>query len=187
MPQIGALRLDKIGVGTVEKLGDGLRKQDYAPRSVNTIIRIIGAVFRSAILIGEISTNPVERVERSFMAAHELRGDEEAASTDDTVSPDSILSPDEIRLMLEQTSPGLYRALFTTAALTGARSGELFALRWTDVEMPDCRQGYIYIRRTVSWARLKGEEMRPRYYPPKTRAGVRRIPITVELGLALKT
>jgi integrase len=146
MPQIGALRLDKIGVGTVEKLGDGLRKQDYAPRSVNTIIRILGAVFRSAILRGEISTNPVERVERSFMAAHELRGDEEAASTDDTVSPDSILSPDEIRLMLEQTSPGLYRALFTTAALTGARSGELFALRWTVVEMPDGRQGYIYIR-----------------------------------------
>jgi integrase len=124
------------------------------------------------------------------MAVRELRGDEETTSTDDTVSPDAILSPDEIRLMLEQTSPGLCRALFTTAALTGARSEELFALRWTDVEMPDCRQGYIYIRyirRTVSWARLKGEEMRPRYYPPKTRAGVRRIPITVELGLALKT
>jgi len=187
LPQIGSFRLDKIGVANVEKLRDGLRKQDYAPRTINTIIRIIGAVFRSAIRRGEVTTNPVERVERSFMAVHELRGDEEASSTDDTVSPDSILSPDEIRLMLEQTSPGLYRALFTTAALTGARSGELFALRWTDVEMPDGRQGYIYIRRTVSWARLKGEEMRPRYYPPKTRAGVRRIPIAHELGLALKT
>jgi integrase len=29
--------------------------------------------------------------------------------------------------------------------------------------------------------------MRPRYYPPKTRAGIRRIPIALELGLALKT
>jgi integrase len=187
MPQIGALRLDKIGVGTVEKLRDGLRKQDYAPRTINTIIRIIGAVYRAAIRRGEVTTNPVDRIERAFMAVHELRGDEEATSTDDTVSPDSILSPDEIRLMLEQTSPGLYRALFTTAALTGARSGELFALRWTDVEMPDGRQGYIYIRRTVSWARLKGEDMRPRYYPPKTRAGVRRIPIALELAHALKT
>ena len=187
LPVIGSFRLDKISIGTVEKMRDGLRKQDYAPRTINTIIRIIGAVFRSAIRRGEVTINPVDRVERSFMAVRELRGDEEANSTDDTVSPDAILSPDEIHLMLEQTSPGLYRALFTTAALTGARSGELFALRWTDVEMPDGRQGYIYIRRTVSWARLKGENIRPRYYPPKTRAGVRRIPIALELGHALKT
>jgi integrase len=187
IPQLGALRLDKITVAAIEMLREGLRKQDYAPRTINTIIRIVGAVFRSAIRRGEVTVNPVDRVERSFMAVRELRGDEEAAGTDDTVSPDSILSPEEIRLMLEHTSPGLYRALFTTAALTGARSGELFALRWSDVEMPDGRQGYIYIRRTVSWARLKGEEIRPRYYPPKTRAGLRRIPIAAELTHALKT
>src|SRR5271170_1227919 len=45
IPQIGALRLDKIGVGTVEKLRDTLRKQEYAPRTINSIIRIVGAVF----------------------------------------------------------------------------------------------------------------------------------------------
>jgi len=187
IPQLGALRLDKITVAAIEKLRDDLRKQQYAPRTINTIIRIVGAVFRAAIRRGEVTINPVDRVERAFMAVRELRGDEETVSTDDTVNPDSLLSPEEIRLMLEATSPGLYRALFTTAALTGARSGELFALRWTDVEMPEGRPGYIYIRRTVSWARLKDEEIRPRYYPPKTRAGVRRIPIALELGRALKT
>ena len=83
--------------------------------------------------------------------------------------------------MLEATTPGLYRVLFTTAALTGARSGELFALRWSDVEMPDGLPAHIYIRRTVSWARVKGEDIRPRYYPPKTKAGHRRIQITPDL------
>ncbi|MGH9342664.1 MAG: tyrosine-type recombinase/integrase [Terriglobia bacterium] len=186
LPQIGSLRLDKISVGAVEKLRDALRKQDYAPRTINTIIRIVGAVYRAAIRRGEVTTNPVDRIERVFMAARELHGDEDAASTDDTVNPDSLLSPEEIHIMLEAATPGLYRVLFTTAALTGARSGELFALRWSDVEMPDARPAYIYIRRTVSWARVKGEEIRPRYYPPKTKAGVRRIQIPPDLIRILK-
>src|ERR1700687_5623653 len=52
IPQIGPLRLDKITVAAVEKLRDGLRKQEYAPRTINTIIRIVGAVFRAAIRRG---------------------------------------------------------------------------------------------------------------------------------------
>jgi integrase len=186
MPQIGALRLDKIGVGTVEKLRDGLRKQGYAPRTINTIIRIIGAVYRAAVRRGEVTTNPVDRIERAFLAVRELHADEDAASTDDTVNPDSILSPEEIRIMLEATTPGLYRVLFTTAALMGARSGELFALRWTDVEMPDGLPAHISTRRTPSWARVKGEDIRPRYYPPKTKAGHRSIPIAPDLVSILK-
>ncbi len=188
LPRLGALRLDRITVGAVEKLRDDLRTDGYAPRTINTIIRIVGAVFRAATRRGEAISNPVDRVERAFMAARELQaGEDEGVSNDDTVSPDAILSPDEIRAMLNEATPGLYRALFTTAALTGARSGELFALRWGDVEMPKSAAAHIYIRRTVSWARVKGEDIRPRFYPPKTRAGVRKIPIPVELAAALRT
>jgi integrase len=88
--------------------------------------------------------------------------------------------------MLNATTAGLYRALFTTAALTGARSGELFALRWGDVEIPKTGAVSIYIRRTVSWTRLKDEDMRPRFFPPKTKVGVRKIPISAELAATLR-
>jgi len=187
LPRIGALRLDRITVGAVEKLRDDLRSGGYAPRTINTIIRIIGAVFRAAIRRGEAVSNPVERVEHAFMAARELRSSEdEGASNDDTISPDAILSPGEIRAMLNAATPGLYRTLFTTAALTGARSGELFALRWGDLEIPKNGPAYLYVRRTVSWARVKGEDIRPRYYPPKTRAGLRKIPIPAELVSTLR-
>ncbi|MGH7779013.1 MAG: tyrosine-type recombinase/integrase [Candidatus Binataceae bacterium] len=187
LPRFGADRLDRITVGAVEKLRDDMRADGYAPRTINRIIRIVGAVFRAAIRRGDAIRNPVDCVERAFMAARELRqGENEGASNDDTISPDAILSPDEIRTMLNAATPGLYRTLFTTAALTGARSGELFALRWGDIEIPKNGPAYIYIRRTVSWARINGEVIRPRYYPPKTKAGVRRIPIQGELATMLR-
>jgi integrase len=187
LPRFGSERLDRITVGAIEKLRNDLRAAGYAPRTINTIIRIVGAVFRAAIRRGEGIHNPVDCVERAFMAARELRSKEDdAGSSDDTISSDAILTPDELRVLLNATAPGLYRSLFTTAALTGARSGELFALRWADVEIPKGGPAYIYIRRTVSWARVKGEVIRPRFYPPKTRAGVRKIPISTELAAALR-
>ena len=187
LPRIGALRLDQITVGSIEKMRDDLRAGGYAPRTINSIIRIVGAVFRAAIRRGDAISNPVDRVERAFMGARELRqGEDENGSNDDAISPDAILSPDEIRAMLNAATPGLYRTLFTTAALTGARSGELFALRWGDIEIPKNGAAYIYIRRTVSWARINGESIRPRFYPPKTRAGLRKIPIPAELAATLR-
>jgi hypothetical protein len=64
LPLIGSFRLDKINVANVEKLRDGLRKQDYAPRAINTIIRIIGAaappsdVAKSPPILSNASSGP---------------------------------------------------------------------------------------------------------------------------------
>jgi integrase len=184
LPRLGAKRLDRITVAAIEALRSDLRA-NYAPRTVSTIVRIAGAVFKGAIGRGECATNPVDKIERNFTAARELTNDGRGGD-DEEVNPDVILNPDEIRLMLGHTSAGLYRALFTTAALTGARSGELFALRWSDVELPKTGPAFVYIRRTVSWARVGGEEIRPRVYPPKTKAGTRKIPIPAELVATLR-
>ena len=104
----------------------------------------------------------------------------------DAADPDSVLSPAEIQLLLASARPGFERTLFETAYLTGAREGELLALRWTDLELPKEGSGKMIIRRSLSWARLKGEEMRPRYFPPKTKAGRRTISIPALLVADLK-
>jgi hypothetical protein len=53
LPRLGAKRLDHINVGAIEKLRDDLRADGYAPRTINTIIRIASAVFRAAIRRGD--------------------------------------------------------------------------------------------------------------------------------------
>jgi integrase len=188
LPRLGKLKLDRIGVGAIEEMRDALKAESYAPRTINAIIRIVSAVFKSAIRRDQIVRNPVDKLERAFMAAREMpTGETDASSNDDEVDPDSILTPEEVGAMLNETGRGLYRAFFTTAAVTGARAGELFALRWSNVKMTKSGEGsLIRIRHTVSWARLKDEEIRPRYFPPKTKAGKREIPIPAELLTALR-
>ena len=78
---------------------------------------------------------------------------------------------------LREANPGYERTLFETAYLTGAREGELLALRRPDLELAKEGAGKMVIRLSLSWARPQGEEVRPRYFPPKTKAGRRTISI----------
>jgi integrase len=181
LPIFGADRLDRITVAAVEKFRNYLRDQGYAHRTINTILRIMGAVFRLAIKHGQCAKNPVDAVDRAVAAAREIKPGEEPDSNGDEVHPDAILIPDEIGRLLEAATPGLWRTLIKTAFVSGARSGELLALRWTDLELPKEGLGKIAVRRSLSWARLRGEEIRPRLYPPKTKAGIRTIGIPAEL------
>src|SRR6202011_3993061 len=82
--------------------------------------------------------------------------------------------------------PGFERTLFEMAYLSGAREGELLALLWTDLELSKEGPGSMAIRRTLSWARLKGEATRARYFPPKTKAGHRTISLAAPLVADLK-
>ena len=187
VPIFGSQRLDRITVASIEKLRNDLRDRGYARRTINTILRIMGAVFKLAIKRGQCTKNPVDNVDRAAAVAKEIKaGDDLPDSEADTVNPDDVLSSQEIQLLLEFARPGFERTLFETAYLTGARQGELLALRWTDLELPKLGAGKMVIRRSLSWARLKGEETRPRYFPPKTAAGRRTISIPALLISDLK-
>ena len=187
LPAFGAQKLDRIAVAAVEKLRNDLRDQGYAHRTINAVLRIIGAVFRLALKRRQCARNPLDSVERAVPVAREIKPGEDAVNVGhDTVDPDEVLSPAEIQSLLVAARPGFERTLFETAYLTGAREGELLALRWTDLELPKEGPGRMAIRRSLSWARLKGEEMRPRYFPPKTKAGRRTISLPAPLVADLK-
>jgi integrase len=187
LPIFGSDRLDRITVAAIEKFRNDLRDRNYAHRTINTILRIMGAVFKLGIKRGQCAKNPVDSVERAVRVAKELEsGEDSAFNSNDTLDLDNVLSPTEIQVLLRAAQPGFQRVLFETAYLTGAREGELLGLRWTDLELPKEGAGRMAIRRSLSWARLKGEETRPRYFPPKTKAGRRTISIPTLLIADLK-
>jgi integrase len=186
LPIFGKQKLDRITITAIEKLRDGLRDAKYAHRTINRILRIMSSVFRLSIKHGQLTKNPVDSVDRVSAAAKEMTATETAGGIGDTIDPDSVLSPREIQVLLRAAFPGYERTLFETAYLTGAREGELLALRWTDLELPKEGAGQMAIRRSLSWARVQGEEIRPRYFPPKTKAGRRTISIPGLLVAELK-
>jgi len=147
----------------------------------------MSAVFRLAIKRGQCTKNPLDSVERAVQIAKELKAGEGAVDTgNDAADSDTVLSPPEIQSLLVSARPGFERTLFETAYLTGAREGELLALRWTDLELPKEGSGKMVIVAVLSWARLKGEATRPRYFSPKTKAGRRTISIPALLVADLK-
>ena len=166
---------------------------------MNAVLTTAAAVFKLAVRRKLATGNPAADAERAFMGATELKDEATKEQRGDGVQPlrpEEVLDPNEIRKVLEKAQPGYYRTLFLTAYLTGMRSGELFALRWSDIELKgidaetgkESSRGRILVRRSLSWARVKKDDgpVRPRFFPPKTKAGVRTLPIPMELAGALR-
>ncbi len=185
LPHFGSLHLDQVTVTHIEKLRDTLREQGRSPVTINGIIRMIGGVYKMAIRRSLCTVNPTDRVERAYTGDRELTARGAGEGEGDQATPETVLAPDEISLMLTHAEPGLYRMLLTFLATTGLRSGEAMALRWADCQLGS-HEPKIYVRRSLSWARVQGEDIRPRFYPPKTKAGHRTVSIPTELAAMLK-
>ena len=194
LPHLGEIRLDRISVTTIEKMRDELRKSGLTPGSVAAVMTTCAAIFKLAIRRGYVTLNSAAVAERPFLADSEIKfaaDDDASGGSMVSVRQDEVLEPAEVRKLLDESEPGLWRTLFLTAFLTGLRSGELFGLRWSDIQLAgedNARRGKICVRRSLSWARLDGEEgaVRPKFFPPKTKSGIRDVPIAAELSAALK-
>ena len=106
----------------------------------------------------------------------------------------TMFQPDEVGLLLTAAEAGVRSArigsatttahqlwvFLLAAALTGAREGEILALRWSDI-VNDPDRPYMLISRTIS--RATGKPLG--FNPPKTLAGLRHIPLEPLLRDAL--
>jgi integrase len=66
------------------------------------------------------------------------------------------------------------RALFMTAALTGMRQGEIFGLKWTDIDWVNKQ---VHVKQTYNHGR---------FYNPKSKTSRRKIDLALELVAELK-
>ncbi len=191
LPVFGDLRLSAIDVTRIEAtrnrwLDEATRrcKKGLSAATVNKLLVTLSAIFEFARKRGKCVGNPAKDAERVKRSNGEIQADAPAQRRDaHEVSPDEVLNPEEMGHLIEHADAGFYRTLFMLAACTGARHDELLALQWCDL---DLEAGTMHVRRSLSWARLPGEELRPRFFQPKTKAGTRKIPLAPDLCHALK-
>jgi integrase len=131
-PELGRIKLAKLTAADLDKLYARLTARGLKATSVRRIHAVIGAALRQAERWDLVDRNVAHRATPPPVHAAEV------------IAP----GPDEVQRIIEvaeATEPAL-ASLLLLAALTGARRGELCALRWSDV---DWDAGTLRIARSV--------------------------------------
>lgn len=140
LPDLGKLRAEAVTRKSVVAMRDRLLSEDVHPRSVQKAIAAVSKLFNWAIEQELVASNPARGVKKPR-----------------TQSATHFYSEDEVARMLvwaAEHAPELHPVI-AFAFYTGARKGEIAAVRWGDVDLD---AGRVTLRR--SWkqpARKSGE------------------------------
>lgn len=162
-PHFGTTPLEKIRPKHVESYITAKARDGLAVKTVTNHLNLAHGVFRFAMKRGWATSNPVAATDRP-RAPH--------------VDPDiRFLSPEEFEALLRAVPTDVLgptdHALYTLAAMTGLRQGELVALRWRDI---DWAAGVVRVRRSYS----RGE-----WGTPKSRRSSRAVPLADRVAAEL--
>ena len=156
--------LERIDVELIEAFMAAKRQQGKAPKSILNYVGLLHAIYGHACRRGWCQRNPVADVEKPRHERHD---------------PDiRFLTLEELEDLLRAVPDSelgrTERAIYLAAALSGARRGELIALRWMDV---DWDAGLLRVRRNYT----RGE-----FGTPKSRRSSRAIPLAARLHAELR-
>jgi integrase len=148
-PELGSRKLSSLARSDIQDFADRLLAKGLDPSTVKNTLKPLRVIFRRALARSEVAINPTTGLELPACRGRRQR----------------IASPTEAAALIEAL-PGADRAIWALALYGGLRRGEIWALRWEDV---DLEGGVIHVRR--SWDPKAGE------IEPKSAAGTRRVPI----------
>jgi len=151
------IKITRITIATAEKFTTDRQVQGMNIGTLRKILVTLGQILSYAVRHKYIDYNPLREAERPRSQA-KVQEDEDADQGEM-----KILTPAQINAFLDQVHDHKYRFLFKLAVFSGARQGELLALRWGEV---DWRHTQIHIQRTFNNGRL---------FTPKTKTSKRKI------------
>jgi integrase len=131
LPYLGQVQLSKLTRMELEKTRDALAKS-FKPNTVRATLRPLGTALSWAVRKGLIAASPARGIE--------LPQRESAIEYLDRDEVNRLL--DEAERRARQTSSARWGSRFVAVALalhTGMRRGEIFGLRWSDIDLDQQR------------------------------------------------
>jgi integrase len=119
-PHLGHLRADKLSAKQLNNLYAALRDKGNRATSIRRVHALISAAFTYGYKQGVVDHNPARHASPPRLEARQVEAP----------------SPGEVKAIIDQaekTDPML-ATLLLVAALSGARRGEVCALRWSDID-----------------------------------------------------
>lgn len=161
-PFFGNLNINQITFAVVEKYVAAAGKKGVSPATLRKILTTLSGIMAYAMKHRYIDHNPVREIERPA----DDRKDEDGDML--------VLQPEEVKVLVDGAETQKDRTLYMAAALTGMRQGELFGLKWSDI---DWINNQIHVKRTYNHGK---------FYDPKSKHSRRRIDMAPELVAELK-
>ncbi|MGH9918095.1 MAG: tyrosine-type recombinase/integrase, partial [Nitrososphaerales archaeon] len=143
-PELGRMKLSKLSARHLDSLYAKLIARGLKPISVRHVHTLMGAALHQAERWGIVDINVCRRAQPPSVHAEQV-------TTPDAEHVRAIIAEAEKR------DPGL-AALLLLGAATGARRGELCALRWSDL---DLKSGTLTVARSVFQTPNKGWAEKP--------------------------
>jgi integrase len=162
-PRLGRVKLSKLTPQHVRELHAWmLNEKKLSPTTVNHTHGVLHHALKDAIRMGVIARNVCEAVDPPRKAKRKM----------------VIYTPEQVRALLEAARGSDYEALITVAITTGARLGELLALRQSACDLDHATITIAAGRAEVAggWADTE----------PKTDAGNRTIALTAATAALLR-
>lgn len=154
LPNIGNVALKDLSLARVEKFYSNLIQSGVGTRTIRICHNILHKSLEKAVRYGYVTHNPAHGAALPRYTHTEMQ----------------VLDQAQVGHFLVAAQSSSYRALYHLAITTGMRQGELFGLKWTDLEW---LTGTLHIQRQVQ--RVPGQGWS--FLEPKTNAGRRTIVI----------
>ncbi len=162
-PYIGKKMLCDLTVFDIEGLYQKLLANDVSVRNVRYVHSLLHRSLKDALKRGIVGFNAAHGARQPKLTQKEM----------------IILDEDQVMRFFIGVKGHRLEALFHLAIKTGMRQGEIFGLKWSDI---DWQRGRLRVQRQAQ--RVKGQGKI--FVPPKTKAGRRSIPIGSEMLLLLR-